>query len=122
MDDFAVAMDRIPKIVFSHTLKDTGWRSARLSTLPIEEETLKLKAQPGKPILIGSRSLIVQLMKINLLDEFQICIHPVVAGSGRLLFEDVNDRTIFKLPRTKVFKGGAVTMYYEPINKESEIL
>jgi len=114
MDDFAIAIDRIPKIVFSHTLKNTEWDSAKLSSQPIKEEVLELKQQSGKDILVGSRSLIIQLMKLNLIDEYQLCVHPVVAGSGLPLFEDINDRTILKLIKTKTFGGGAVTLYYEP--------
>ena len=37
MDDFAVAIDKIPKFVFSHTLKNTEWDSAKLANQPIEE-------------------------------------------------------------------------------------
>lgn len=114
MDDFAVAIDKVPKIVFSRTLKNTGWDSARLSDQSLEEEALELKRQAGKDIFVGSRSLIIQLMKLNLIDEFQLCVHPVVAGSGLPLFENINDRTVFKLIKTKTFSGGAVTLYYEP--------
>lgn len=114
MDDFAVAIDKIPKIVFSHTLKNTEWESASLANRTIEEEVLELKKQSGKDIFVGSRSLIIQLMKLNLIDEFQLCVHPVVAGGGLPLFENINDRIILKLIKTKTFKGGAVILYYEP--------
>ena len=114
MDDFAMAIDKIPKIVFSHTLKNTEWESAKLANRAIEEEVLELKQQSGKDIFVGSRSLIIQLMKLNLIDEFQLCVHPVIAGKGLPLFENINDRTIFKLIKTKTFSGGAVILYYEP--------
>ena len=117
MDEFAAAIHRIPKIVFSHTLKSTGWDSAKLSNRSLEEEVSALKHQSGKDILVGSRSLIIQLMNLNLIDEFQLCVHPVVAGSGLPLFENINDRTIFKLSRTKIFGGGAVMLYYAPVKK-----
>ncbi|GEO05084.1 hypothetical protein AAE02nite_27480 [Adhaeribacter aerolatus] len=116
MDDFAMAIDRVPKIVFSHTLTNTEWDSAKLANRDIEEEVLELKQQSGKDILVGSRSLIIQLMKLNLIDEYQLCVHPVVAGSGLPLFEKITDRTILKFIKTKTFSGGAVTLYYEPTN------
>ena len=119
MNDFAIAIDKIPKIVFSHTLKNVEWESAKLANRDIEEEVLELKQQPGKDILVGSRSLIIQLMKLNLIDEYQLCVHPVVAGSGLPLFENINDRTILKLIKTKTFSGGAVTLYYEPTNEKT---
>jgi dihydrofolate reductase len=114
MDDFAAAIDKIPKIVFSHTLKNTEWDSAKLSNKPLEEKVIELKQQAGRDILAGSRSLIMQLLKLNLIDEYQICVHPVVAGSGLPLFENINDRTILKLIKTKTFSSGAITLYYEP--------
>jgi len=43
MDDFAMALDKIPKIVFSRTLKNTGWESAKLANRTIEEAVLELK-------------------------------------------------------------------------------
>ena len=114
-DDFAIAIHKIQKIVFSHKLKNTDWDSAKLATKPIEELVRELKQQSGKDILVGSRSLITQLMKLNLIDEYQLCVHPVIAGNGLQLFENVNERTIFKLTKTKNFINGAVTLYYEPI-------
>ena len=119
MDEFAVVMDNIPKIVFSHTLKNTdpigiGWDSAKLANRSLEEEVVALRQQPDKNILVGSRSLIIQLLKLNLIDEFQLCVHPVIAGNGLPLFENINDRAIFKLSKTKSFNSGAIILYYEP--------
>lgn len=114
MDEFAVVMDKIPKIVFSHTLKNVEWKSAKLANRDIEKEVLELKQQSGKDIFVGSRSLIIQLMKLNLIDEYQLCVHPVVAGNGLPLFENINDRTILKLVKTKIFNSGAIILYYEP--------
>jgi dihydrofolate reductase len=117
MDEFAVVMDKIQKIVFSRTLKKLEWDSARLANRAIEEEVSALKQSRdggSKDILVGSRSLIIQLMKFNLIDEYQFCVHPVVAGGGLPLFENINDRAVFKLKKTKTFGSGAVTFYYEP--------
>ena len=114
MNDFAVAIDRIPKLVFSHTLKDVEWESAKLANQDMEKEVLALKKQSGKDILIGSRSLIIQLMNLNLIDGLQLCIYPVVAGTVLPLFENIKDRTLLKLIKTKTFGGGAVMLYYEP--------
>ncbi|WP_144281990.1 dihydrofolate reductase family protein [Chryseobacterium echinoideorum] len=118
MDDFAAVIDNIPKIVFSRTLESVNWKSARLADQNIEKVILELKQQPGNDILIGSRSLILQLMKLDLIDQYQLCIHPMVAGGGLPLFEDI-DRTVFKLNKTKIFGNGAVMLYYEPTTKSA---
>jgi len=114
MDDFAIAIDKIPKIVFSHTLKNVEWESAKLAKRDIEEEVLELKQQSGKDIFVGSRSLIIHLMNLNLIDEFQLCVHPVIVGNGLPLFKNVQDRVNLKLLKTKTFGCGAVIFYYAP--------
>ena len=114
IDHFAAVMDKIPKIVFSHTLKDIAWESAKLANRELQEEVLELKQQTGKDILVGSRSLIVSLIKRNLMDEFQLCIHPVVAGKGLPLFENIERRVNLTLSDTKTFGSGAQILYYEP--------
>ncbi|SDE46045.1 Dihydrofolate reductase [Dyadobacter soli] len=112
MDDFALSMDRIPKLVFSRTLKEVDWHSARLAQHELGEEVRLLKEQPGGDILVGSRSLITSLINLGLVDEFQLTIFPVVAGKGLTLLDAIADRTLLKLTKTKTFTSGAVTMYY----------
>lgn len=118
MDDFALAIDKIPKLVFSHTLTNVDWETAQLAHRGLEEEVQALKQQPGNDILVGSRSLIIELLKLQLIDEFQLCIYPVVAGKGSSLFEHLDERTTLKLLKTETFRGGAVIFYYEPTNEK----
>lgn len=115
MDDFAVMIDKLPKVVFSRTLKRVDWDSAALAKRDIKEEILALKQEPGKDILIGSRSVIIEAMNLHLVDEFQLCIHPVIAGSGLPLFNNSHKGGL-KLIDVKTFACSAVTLYYEPVN------
>lgn len=117
MNDFAISIDNVEKLVFSNTLKDTGWNTAKLANRPLEEEVLKLKQQSGKDISVGSRSLIIQLLNSNLIDEFQICIHPVIEGKGLPLFDQIKDSKVFKLVKTKFLNSGATVLYYQPSEK-----
>ncbi len=114
MNDFAVAIDTIPKLVFSRTLKQVDWESATLAKLDLKDEVTALKQQPGDPIFVGSRSLIIQLLKLGLIDELQLCIYPMVEGKGLRFFEDITDRIIFELVKTKTFGNGAIILYYQP--------
>jgi dihydrofolate reductase len=118
MDDFAVAIDNTPKIVFSRTLKNVDWKSARLASQDLEKEVLELKQQAGKDLYVGSPGLIVALTNLHLIDEYQLCIHPVVAGSGMPLFKNISEKMMLKLIKTKTFSGGFIILYYEPQAKE----
>ena len=117
-DEFAVLIDNISKIVFSQSLKNVDWKNVKLAKEGIKEEALELKQQAGKNILAGSRSLIVTLMNLNLIDEFQLCIHPIILRNGLTpLLKNINDKINLKLLETRNFSCGAVTLYYEPTKK-----
>ena len=97
MDEFAVAMDNIPKIVFSHTLKDVESKTAKLAKRDLKEEVLELKQSRNggsKDILVGSPSLIVALTQLGLIDEYQLGVQPTVVESGLPLFKNITDRVI----------------------------
>lgn len=113
MDDFAKSIDKISKIVFSHSLKQLHWDTARLATKSLKEEIEALKQQSGGDILLGSPSMIVQTLKLNLIDELQLAVHPVIAGSGLQLLKDIQQRSDLKLLKTKTFGCGAILPYYQ---------
>src|SRR6266487_2234035 len=125
MDEFAVTIDNIPKIVFSRTLKNVDpiairWKTAKLAKRDVKEEVLELKQSRNggsKNILAGSPSLIVALTQLDLIDEYQLCVHPIILGNGLPLFKNINDRINLKLLKTKTFGCGAVALYYEPAKK-----
>jgi dihydrofolate reductase len=117
MDEFAVAMDNIPKIVFSRTLKEVEWKTAKLAKRDLKEEVLELKQQAGKDILVGSPSLIAALTQLGLIDEYQLGVQPTVVGSGLQLFKNITDRVDLKLLKTKTFGCGAIFLYFEPTKR-----
>jgi len=121
-DDFALSIQNAPKIVFSRTLADadstiTGWKNVRLAKQDLKEEVLELRQKNGKDVFVGSPGLIAALTKLNLIDEYQLCLHPVIAGSGLPLFKNLIDKSILKLLKTKTFGSGAILLYYQRASK-----
>lgn len=114
MDDFAVTIDDISKIVYSRTLKNVNWKNTQIKSEIVKEEILELKQQAGKDILVGSPSLIVALTQLGLIDDYQLGVQPTVVGSGLPLFKNITERVDLKLLKTKTFSCGAVIHYYEP--------
>jgi dihydrofolate reductase len=112
-DEFAVSIDNISKIVFSHTLKSVDWKNTILKKEIIKEEIVGLRQQAGKNILVGSPSMIIAFTQLGLIDEYQIGVQPIVLGSGLPLFKNIRDRVNLKLLQTKTFGCGAVVLYYE---------
>ena len=117
MDEFAVLIDNISKIVFSRTLQHVDWKNTKLKKEIIKEEILELKQQTGKNILVGSPSLIIALAQLDLVDEYQLSVQPTVIGAGLPLFKNIKSRINLRLLKTKAFGCGAITLYYEPVKK-----
>lgn len=116
-DDFALAIDKIEKIVFSNTLQSTDWKNTRIVKGSVEKEIMALKQEEGGDILAGSPSLIIACANLGLVDEYQISIHPMIEGKGMILFKDIQGRIDLKLLKTKTFGCGVVTFYYAPLKK-----
>ncbi len=106
-------MNNIPKYVASRSLKKLDWNNSRLLGPDLEKEVVKLKQQAGKNILVyGSSKLVHALVQHKLVDDYWLCVYPVVVGSGRRLFGD-NHMTL-KLVGTEPFKTGVVALHYQP--------
>ncbi len=119
-DDPVVAekMNNTPKLVFSHSLRDAKWENTRLVKDDFAAEVTRLKAQPGKDMIIfGSSDLAVSFLEHGLLDECRIMINPVVLGQGKSLFTGIHDRLKLKLLKTRTFHSGNVLLYYQPAQK-----
>jgi dihydrofolate reductase len=116
-DEFAVLIDSISKIVFSTTLKNVEWNHTTLVTEGLKEEVLKLKQQSGGNILAGSRSIIVALMQLDLIDEYQLCVQPSVLGKGLPLFNNIQDRIDLGFLKTRPLSSGIVILHYKSKKK-----
>lgn len=117
IDDFAVLIDSIPKIVYSRTLKNAEWKNTTLKSEVNKEEILAMKQSAdgtGKNILVGSPSLIVEFANLDLVDEYQLGVQPIILGTGLPLFKNISRRIDLKLVNTKPFAGGSMMLYYVP--------
>ena len=111
INEFARTFDSIPKIVFSTTMKSVEWNNTTLLHSNLREEIIKLKAQPGKNIAIGSLKIASQAAEWDLIDEYHLVFHPVIAGKGPRLFETDKSFTL-KLVGSKTFRSGVVALHY----------
>ncbi len=112
----AAFMNRVAKVVVSRTLTHADWNNSRIISSQVDAEVLRLKQAPGKDILIfGSANLCATLMRANLIDEYRLCLCPLVLGAGRPLFRS-GDRLRMRLLDARPLTNGAVILRYEPKN------
>ena len=113
--DFGVKMNTMPKYIVTSTLKQLDWTGSKRLDGDLEQEVRKLKAQPGRDLLLaGSGQLFRAMSGAGLIDLYRFMVHPVVLGSGKRLFTDDTTKSSLKLVDTKTFGKGIVVLEYEP--------
>jgi dihydrofolate reductase len=101
--------------VVTSTLQQLDWTGSKRIDGDVEEEVRKLKAQPGRDLLLaGSGQLFRALSRAGLIDLYRFMVHPVMLGSGKRLFTDDTPKLELKLIDTKTFSKGIVVLEYEP--------
>lgn len=110
---FAERLTAIQKVVISRSLEKVD-KNTRIVRSNPAEELLKLKQQPGKKILVDTISLLPELITAGLIDEFNLVVHPVIVGKGRLLLDvgSLQEKLNLKLIDTIIFKSGCVALHY----------
>ena len=111
--EIAGLMNKIPKLVFSKTLKSADWSNSTLIKENASAEIKKLKEQGGKDMYVfGSANLSETFINDNLFDEFRIGIAPVILGSGRPLFrQGISSRNLSLVSTQQLLTGGVVLKY-----------
>ncbi|SEI53786.1 Dihydrofolate reductase [Dyadobacter sp. SG02] len=103
----------IPKVVFSTTLDSADWNNTTLIKDNVVEEVNKLKQQPGKDLVIfGSPGLAKSFMKLGLIDEYKLTVHPIILGNGISLFDTSINTSKLKLLDAKTLNSGVITAHY----------
>lgn len=109
----ARALNGLPKLVFSKSLKAATWNNSRIAREIDPREIEALKAQPGGDILLmGSGSIVSQLTQHGLIDEYHLVVGPIFLGSGKPLISGLPNATSLRLLDVRKFSSGNVLFKY----------
>jgi dihydrofolate reductase len=113
MVPFARAIDAAKKYVVSSTLNQLDW-SSELVRGDLEGAVQRLKGESGKGLLLGGVTLPRALAELDLIDEYEFVVHPVLAGHGPTLLAGLSKRVVLKLVGRLELGSGVVAMRYQP--------
>jgi dihydrofolate reductase len=113
MEPFARTIDAKRKYVVSSTLDRVDW-NAELVRGDLGEAVQRLKREPGKGLLTGGLTLPLALAELGLIDEYELVVHPRIAGHGPTLFAGLSKLVDLKLVSRLELGSGVVAMRYEP--------
>ena len=112
----AERMNNLQKVVFSRTMKKPSWQNTKLVKTGLVEEVRRMKKESGDGMVImGSGTIVSQLAQEGLIDEFQLVVNPIVLGSGRTLFDGVENKLNMKHTASRTFRNWNVVSSYEPV-------
>lgn len=110
-------MNSVQKVVLSRTLKEAPWGKyapAKIIANDAEQKITELKQQPGKNIVIyGSASTVRGLTPMGLIDEYQLLVHPVFLGEGKLLFKSMERLIDLNLVKAQTYGNGVTLLCFE---------
>lgn len=111
--EIAGFMNKIPKLVFSRTLKSVDWNNSILVKEHASEEISKLKKEGnGNMYVFGSANLSETFINDNLFDEYRIGVSPVLLGNGSPLFpKGVNTKKLTLVSSQQLSNGGVILTY-----------
>ena len=111
--EVAELMNKIPKLVFSRTLKSVDWNNSTLVNGNPSAEISRLKHQEGRDMYVfGSANLSETFINDNLFDEYRILVSPVILGSGRPLFrKGISSRKLALVSSQQLTTGGVIITY-----------
>jgi dihydrofolate reductase len=113
MEPFARGIDSMKKYVVSSTLDRVDW-NAELVRGDLAKAVRQLKSEPGKGLLTGGVTLPLALAELGLIDEYELVVHPRLAGHGPTLFAGLSKPLDLKLVSRVELASGAMAMRYEP--------
>jgi dihydrofolate reductase len=111
---FARTIDAAKKYDVSSTLDRVDW-NAELVRGELGEAVRQLKRESGRGLLVGGVTLPMALAEMGLIDEYELVVHPRIAGHGPTLFAGLSKHVDLKLVSRLELGSGAVAMRYEPV-------
>ncbi len=103
-------------LILSYQEEKLEWENTELlavkSDNDLVEAVKKMKQQPGKDLGVpGGIRTAQTFVRLGLLDEYVLMVHPVAIGSGQRVFMD---RVNLELVSSKTYKSGVMRVCYRP--------
>jgi dihydrofolate reductase len=94
-------------------LESVDW-NAELVRGDLETAVRELKEEPGDGLATGGVTLPTALAELGLIDEYDVIVHPRIAGHGPYLFGGLSRVVDLRLVDRTEFTSGAVVLKYVP--------
>jgi len=112
MREWAVKLEAKPKYVVSASRRDFPWNNTFRIEGDLQEAVRQLKEKTPRGVLVGSPTLAAGLERLELIDEYRLVVHPILAGHGPTLFQGLERSRRLELVSTMRLKSGVMALHY----------
>jgi dihydrofolate reductase len=120
-DELAIAevVNTMHSIVISNREEKLEWENSELLLIKndndLVEAVAKFKRQPGKNLGVpGGIRTAQTFVRLGLIDEYVLMVHPVAIGHGQRVF---TDRVNLELVSAKTYMSGVMRACYRPSSR-----
>lgn len=112
------AMNKIPKIIYSHKAIPADQPGDKVHVVATDEafaeDIRQLKKEvEGTIICYGGVRFARSLMQQDLVDELHLDVCPIILGTGQPLFTELTHRTNLRLVETVTYGSGTIMTHYD---------
>jgi len=112
--EFGRQMIDTQKVVFSKTINDSSWPNTIIAGGDLKVEVNNIKLSGGGDIIVyGGATLVSNLIREGLIDEYQFYINPVLLGEGMRIFDKIDNKQDLELKKATQFECGITVLHYE---------
>lgn len=116
MFEYSRWLERIQKVVLSHSIKTTDWQNSRVMSGDLNQIVSVLRAEPGKDIIVdGGPSLVHEFIQRGLVDDYRMGVWPVILGQGNHYWGSMLSQQTLKLVDVKTLTFGRLYLHYEAV-------
>lgn len=107
------------KVIISKVDEKPNWENAEVRIVKSDKDMVRvvstLKKRAGKDMIVhGGVRTARQLTRLDLIDQYQLVVHPVLLGKGLSIFDSLKRRRPLKLARVEDLKDGVLLLVYLP--------
>jgi dihydrofolate reductase len=109
---WAQKLEAKPKYVVSTTRRDFPWSNSHRVEGDLARSVRALKKATPRGLLVGSPALSAELLRLDLVDEYRLLVHPVVAGHGPYLFAGSRPPLRLEFVASRRLRSGILALHY----------
>jgi dihydrofolate reductase len=110
---YAQFAENTKHLIFSSTLKESGWANANVITGDLKQNIQQIKLSNERDIqIVGGVQFASSIINTGLVDEYRIMLNPVVTKRGKSLYCNLSEELRLDCFKAERMDNGVMILWY----------